>query len=52
MQGDIDGGAAATFSRGLYDALLENATLDVAVARGRQRALAAGSRRRDLACPR
>ena len=52
MQGDIDGGAAATFSRGLYEALLENATLDVAVARGRQRALAAGSRRRDLACPR
>jgi hypothetical protein len=51
MQGDIDGGAAATFSRGLYDALLENATLDVAVARGRQRALAAGSNRRDFGLP-
>jgi hypothetical protein len=51
MQGDIDGGAAATFSRGLYDALLENATLDVAVAKGRQRALAAGSDRRDFGLP-
>ena len=51
MQGDIDGGAAATFSRGLYDALLENATLDVAVARGRRRALAAGSSRRDFGLP-
>jgi hypothetical protein len=51
MQGDIDGGAAATFSGGLYDALLENATLDVAVARGRRRALAAGSNRRDFGLP-
>jgi hypothetical protein len=51
MQGDIDGSAAATFSRGLYDALLENATLDVAVAKGRQRALAAGSERRDFGLP-
>jgi hypothetical protein len=51
MQGDIDGGAAARFSRGLYDALLENATLDVAVARGRRRALAAGSTRRDFGLP-
>ncbi len=51
MQGDIDGGAAATFSRGLYDALLENATLDVAVARGRRRALAAGSDQRDFGLP-
>ncbi len=51
MQGDIDGGAAATFSRGLYDALLENSTLDVAVARGRQRALAARSDRRDFGLP-
>ena len=51
MQGDIDGGAAATFSRGLYEALLENATLDVAVARGRRRALAAGSSRRDFGLP-
>jgi CHAT domain len=51
MQGDIDGSAAATFSRGLYDALLENATLDVAVARGRRRTLAAGSSRRDFGLP-
>jgi hypothetical protein len=51
MQGDIDGCAAATFSRGLYDALLENATLDVAVAKGRQRVLADGSGRRDFGLP-
>jgi CHAT domain len=51
MQGDIDGGAAATFSRGLYDALLENATLDVAVARGRRRVRAAVPRARDFGLP-
>jgi hypothetical protein len=51
MQGDINGSAAATFSRGLYDALLENATLDVAVTRGRRRTLAAGSSRRDFGLP-
>ena len=51
MQGDIDGGAAATFSRGLYDALLENATLDVAVARGRRRVRAAVPGQRDFGLP-
>ena len=51
MQGDIDGGAAATFSRGLYRALLENPAIDVAVARGRRSVLAAGSGRRDFCLP-
>jgi hypothetical protein len=51
MQGDIDGNAAATFSLGLYRALLENPAIDVAVAKGRQRALAAGSGRRDFCLP-
>jgi predicted nucleotide-binding protein len=51
MQGDIDGGVAATFNRGLYQALLEIPAIDVAVARGRRNALAAAPRRRDFCLP-
>jgi hypothetical protein len=51
MQGDIDGGAAAAFSAGLYLALIDNATIDVAVARGRQRVLERAHDRRDFCLP-
>jgi predicted nucleotide-binding protein len=51
MQGDINSRAAATFNRGLYQALLEIPAIDVAVARGRRNALAAQPGRRDFCLP-
>lgn len=51
MQGDIEGGAAAAFSAGLYSSLLQDPAIDIAVAKGRQRAFAVGDGKRDFCLP-